>query len=86
MSIMYRRDFVTLGADRDLFSAALFEFMRRRSDEAPDDEPFVIVHSEPLGELQRHVAQFDSAEALAEFERFWREARGLGQVVRTLAA
>ena len=83
---MHVRAFVTLSCDRDFVPAVLFEFVRRRSLTACKDEAFVIVHSEPVGDCERHVATFATAEALAEFDRFWREASGPGWVVRTLAA
>lgn len=83
---MHVRAFVTLSCDRDFFSAVLFEFLRRRMLAACNDEAFVIVHSEPVGDCERHVATFATAEALAEFDRFWREASGPGRVLRALAA
>jgi hypothetical protein len=70
---MFARDFVTAAADGELFSQTLFKFIQERAARTSDDEAFAIVHSEPDGDCQRRRTLFASAEALAEFERHWRD-------------
>jgi hypothetical protein len=73
---MFGREFVTDRAEGDLFSQVLFAFIESRAAKTSKDEAFAIVHSEPAGERDRRTALFASAEALAEFERLWGDARG----------
>jgi len=83
---MYGRDFVTDGADGELFSQVLFEFVETRAANTSKDEAFVIMHCEPEGERERRTTLFASPEALAEFEAAWLEALSRRRAVRTLAA
>ena len=83
---MFGREFVTDRAEGDLFSQVLFAFIESRAARTSKDEAFAIVHCEPVGERDRRTALFASAEALAEFERLWREARGGHGQGRALAA
>ena len=83
---MYGREFVTDSTEGDLFSQVLFAFIESRAATTSKDDAFAIVHSEPAGDCQRRKALFASAEALADFERFWREALRRRRAVRTLAA
>ena len=83
---MYGQEFVTDPTEGEFFSEVLFEFIESRAARTSKDEAFAIVHCEPEGDRHRRRVLFASAEALADFERFWREALGRGRLVRTLAA
>jgi hypothetical protein len=68
------------GEEAQLFGSYLSRFLQSRDQEAElwaanSDAPYVMVHSDPLTDLEMKVVTFQERRAAAAFSEGWAEAR-----------
>lgn len=68
------------GAEAQLFGDYLSRFLASQGQEAElwaanCDAPYVIIHSDPLADIEMKVITFQERRAAAAFSRGWAEAR-----------
>lgn len=75
------------GEEAQLFGDYLSRFLQSRDEEAElwaanSDAPYVMVHSDPLTDLEMKVVTFQERHAAAAFSQGWAEAQiALGRKV-----
>lgn len=73
------------GEEAQLFGDYLSRFLQSRDSEAEvwaanSDAPYVMIHSDPLADVEMKVITFQERRAAAAFSQGWAEARtGLGR-------
>jgi hypothetical protein len=73
------------GEEAQLFGDYLSRFLHSRDHDAElwaanSDAPYVIIHSDPLTDVEMKVITFQERAAAADFSQGWAEARtGLGR-------
>ena len=78
---------VRAGKEAELFGAYLDRFMESRCEEAErlaadSDAPYLMVHTDPMTEVEVKVLTFQERSAAQDFSFGWNQARG-GLIVRT---
>jgi hypothetical protein len=68
------------GAEAQLFGDYLSRFLASQGQEAElwaanSDAPYVMIHSDPLADVEMKVLTFQERRAAAAFSRGWAEAR-----------